>query len=63
MPNKFIQNYTNELLVKRENSERELDSATSMLNHWKEAKEAQEKRIDEIDEALIVLGYEGEESE
>ncbi|OZT77128.1 hypothetical protein [Salinicoccus roseus] len=63
MPNKYIKRYIGELLNKRESSEGQLEEADRWLDHWQQSKEAHEKNINEIDEALITLGYKGDEVE
>lgn len=63
MPNKFIERYIEGLLEKRQTTEARLDLAEKQLKQSQEAKTNHENTLDEIDEALVVLGYKGEESE
>lgn len=63
MPNKFIQRYIEELLDKRRVAEYNLERAEKRLKQDQEDKINQENTLDVIDEALVVLGYKGDEVE
>lgn len=61
--NTYIKHFTNELLKERETNESHLKAFEQKLKEYQKSKIQMEKRIDEIDEALITLGYKGDEVE